>query len=210
MFHTNEFEVVACAPMAGAYDLSGVMVSDFLSSRPKPNPYYFLYLLAAYQEVYHFAPSLAQLLTPPYDGTLPPLLHGNSSGGQINAAMPANPLLILKPEYLAEFQSNARHPLRLALEDNDVYRWKPSAPLRFFHCGGDQDVPVANTQTALSYLHSLGCTAVTWENLLPNGNHSDCAVPSMLEAKNWFDSFQSAAAPGQEPAPQPATLNPEP
>ncbi len=153
-FHTNEFTVAACAPMAGAYDLSGVTAVDFLSSRPKPNPYYFLYLLGAYQQAYSLAPTLADLLTTPYNTTLPPLLAGNSSGDQINAAMPANPLLILKPEYLAEFQANSRHPLRLALEHNDVYRWHPRAPLRFYHCDGDQDVVVTNTQTAVAYLHS--------------------------------------------------------
>jgi len=189
-FHAGEFTVGACAPMAGAYDLSGVTANDFLSSRPKPNPYYFLYLLGAYQETYHLAPSLADLLAPPYNTTLPPLLNGNVSGSQINAAMPPNPLLILKPAYLAEFQSNPRHPLRLALENNDVYRWRPAAPLRFYHCDGDQDVVVTNTQTAVAYLHSIGRSDVTWENPVPGGGHGDCSQPSMLRAKLWFDSLK--------------------
>lgn len=189
-FHTNEFTVVACAPMAGAYDLSGVTVADFLSNRPKPNPYYFVYLLAAYQQAYELAPSLSDLLAPPYNTTLPPLLGGNATGSQINGAMPANPLLILKPEYLAEFQANPRHPLRLALEHNDVYRWHPRAPLRFYHCDGDQDVVVTNTQTAVAYLHSIGRTDVTWENTIPAASHGDCSQPSMLRAKLWFDTLK--------------------
>jgi len=113
-FHTNEFTVTACAPMAGAYDLSGVTTSNFLSGAVAPNPYYFLYLLAAYQSVYHLAPSLADLLVSPYDTNLPALLAQNPTGAQLNAALPADPVNILKPQYLTDFRSNPRHPLLAA------------------------------------------------------------------------------------------------
>ena len=76
-YYTNEFTVTACAPMAGPYDLSGVTTTNFLSGVAQPNPYYFLYLLGAYQEVYQFAPSLGSILASPYDTNLPPLLNGN-------------------------------------------------------------------------------------------------------------------------------------
>jgi pimeloyl-ACP methyl ester carboxylesterase len=189
-FHTNEFTVTACAPMAGAYDLSGVTTADFLSARPKPNPYYFLYLLAAYQEVYELAPSLPDLLVTPYNTNLPPLLAGNSTGSEINALMPADPIQILKPEFLADFKINPRNPLRIALEDNDVYRWKPATPLRFYHCAGDQDVIKANSMVAVSYLQSIGVTNVSLNDPLPSGGHSDCVQPSLVQAKAWFDSLR--------------------
>jgi hypothetical protein len=190
MFHTNEFTITACAPMAGAYDMSGVTTADFLSGRPFPNPYYFAYLLKAYQEVYQFAPSFADLLTPPYDTTLPPLLNGNSSGGTINSAMPADPVQILKPEYLAAFRENPRHPLRLALEENDLYRWRPRAPMRLYHCAGDRDVIPANSQVALASFHARGATHVQLIDPAPFANHGDCAQPSMLLVKAWFDSLK--------------------
>jgi pimeloyl-ACP methyl ester carboxylesterase len=159
-FHTNEFAVTACAPMAGAYDMSGVTAADFLSGRPQPNPYYFAYLLAAYQEVYHLAPSLADLLRPPFHTNLPPLLQGNTSGGAINDAMPPNPLDILKPEVLAAFLNNPSHPLRLALQDNDLLAWTPQAPLRLYHCRGDGDVVFANSEAARDSFHARGATHV--------------------------------------------------
>jgi len=190
MFHTNEFNVTACAPMAGAYDLSGVTATDFLSGRHFPNPYYFLYIIAAYQEVYRLAGSLSDLLTPPYNVTLPPLLNGNTGSGTLNAALPADPSLILKPELLAAFKANPRHPLRLALQDNDVYQWKPSTPLRLYHCSGDQDVVVANTQVALASFQAQGVTNVVWIDTLPAADHGGCSQPSLLAAKLWFDSFK--------------------
>jgi dienelactone hydrolase len=189
-FHTNEFTVTACAPMAGAYDLSGVSADDFLSARPKPNPYYFLYLLAAYQRVYHLGESLGALLVSPYDQTLPPLLGGNTSESVINTNMPANPIDILKPEVLASFKIDPRNPLRLALRDNDIYRWVPAAPLRFFHCSADADVIVTNTLVAVSYMQAAGRPDVQWYDPSPTSGHTDCALPAMLMAKEWFDSLR--------------------
>jgi hypothetical protein len=189
-YHTNEFTVTACAPMAGAYDLSGVSTADFLSARVQPNPYYFALLLAAYQSVYHLAPTLADLLAPPYDTTLPPLLQGNSTGTQINAAMPAMPVQILKPQYLAAFQASTNHPFRLALRDNDLYRWKPRAPLRMYHCMADQDVLYTNSVVALDSFQSLGATQTQLIDPVPTAGHGDCAMPSLLDAKAWFDSLR--------------------
>lgn len=189
-YHTNEFTVTACAPMAGAYDLSGVTTSNFLSGVVVPNPYYFLYILAAYQNIYHFAPRLADLLTAPYDTTLPPLLDGNHDSSVLNAALPADPTQILKPSYLAAFRSDPRHPLRLALADNDLYRWKPRAPLHLYHCAADQDVIFANSQVALASFQAQGATQVQLFDPIPTADHSGCSEPSLTLAKAWFDSLR--------------------
>lgn len=190
-YHTNEFTITAsAAPAAGAYDLSGVTATDFLSGRPQPNPYYFAYLLAAYQSVYQLAPTFGDLLKPPYNSTLPLLLAGNSTSSQINAAMPANPVDILKPELLTEFQTNFNHILRVALRDNDLYAWTPQRPMRMYHCAGDADVFIANSQVAYTNFQSRGATQVQFIDPQPTAGHGDCATPSLLAAKAWFDSLK--------------------
>ncbi|HWQ91980.1 MAG TPA: hypothetical protein VN673_09940 [Clostridia bacterium] len=189
-YHTNEFTVTACAPAAGAYDMSGVTTADFLSGRAQPNPYYFLYLLASYQEVYHLAPTLADLLAPPYNTTLPPLMNGAAAASQINSLMPASPVQILKPELLAAFQTDPRHPLRLALQENDLHRWKPRCPMRLFHCSGDQDVIAANSQVAYTSFQTLGATQVQLIDPQPGASHSGCTQPTLLAVKAWFDSLR--------------------
>jgi hypothetical protein len=189
-YHTNEFTITACAPMAGPYDMSGVTTEDFLNGVPNPNPYYLLCLLGAYQDVYHLAPDLAGLLAPPYNVTLPPLLNGNTSGSQINAAMPANAVQILQTNFLAAFRSNPRHPFRLALQENDLYRWKPVAPMRLYQCSGDMDVDPANSQIALDSFQALGDTQVQFFDPLPGAGHDACAQPSLSLAKAWFDSLR--------------------
>jgi hypothetical protein len=189
-FHTNEFTVTACAPMAGAYDMSGATCADFLSGRTQPNPYYFAYLVAAFCETYQLAPSFADLLKAPYNTTLPPLLRGNTPGGDINIAIGPDALQILKPEVLAAFVRDPLHPLRLALRDNDLYAWTPRAPLWMYHCGGDQDVVCLNSEVALDSFHSRGATQVQLIDLLPTGDHGECVFPSLLHAKAWFDTMR--------------------
>ena len=104
--------------------------------------------------------------------------------------MPADPVQIFKPEYLTAFITNPRHPLRLALQDNDCYRWRPRAPMRMYHCAGDQDVIIANSQVALATFQSLGATQVVLIDPNPATNHVGCAQPSLLDAKAWFDSLR--------------------
>jgi len=189
-YHTNEFTVTGCAPMAGAYDLSGTTANDFLNSVYTPDPYYFFYLLGAYQNVYHFAASLSNLLVAPYNSSLPPLLNGANTGAQINSAMPADPIQILQPAFLAALRSQPRHPLRLALQENDLYRWKPVSPLRLYQCSGDLDVDPLNAQVALASFQAQGATQVQLLDPLPGGDHTTCAQPSLLAAKTWFDSLR--------------------
>ena len=176
--------------MAGAYDLSGITAADFLSDRPKPNPYYYAYLLAAYQDVYHLAPTFKDLLSPPYDVTLPPLFQGGSDTDEINTAMPTDPRLILKPEFLAAFQNDPNHPFRTALRDNDLFAWTPRSPMRLYHCQGDTDVVIANSQMAWASFQSRGATQVLLLDPEPLASHSDCVLPSLLQVKAWFDSLQ--------------------
>src|SRR5262249_7610905 len=136
------------------------------------------------------APSLGAMLAAPYDTTLPAMLRSNLTSTQINAAMPGAPVQILKPEVLAAFRNNPRHPLRLALQDNDLYRWIPKAPMRLYHCEADQDVPIANSEVALASFQALGDTQVQLIDPLPTGDQTACAQPSLLLAKTWFDSLR--------------------
>lgn len=189
-FHSDEFTITASAPMAGAYDLSGVTAEDALSGRQMPNPYYFALLFAGYQYVYGLAPSLADILCPPYDELLPPLLDGRHSGSEINAVMPRDVTKVLRPDYLAELRSDPSHPLRQALRDNDLYRWTPRAPMRLYHCAGDQDVIFANSQVALTSFHRLGATHVTLVDPNSSVGHGDCVKPALLLVKQWFDSLR--------------------
>ena len=190
-YHTNEFTVTASAPMAGPYDMSGVEMNDMLSTRCPPNPYYFAYVLMAYQSVYALAPSWSNLLVAPYASTIPPLFNGNTSGTTINGAMPAcNLSTILWPAVVSSLTNDPGSPLYQALRDNDLYRWKPVAPTRLYHCSGDLDVLPANSQVAYNSFHAQGASQVQLIDPQPGADHSGCAIPSLEAAKAWFDTLK--------------------
>ena len=190
-YHTNEFAVTASAPMAGPFDMSGVELNDMLSPRCPPNPYYAAYVLAAYQSVYSLAPSWADLLVPPYDTTIPPLFNGNTSSSNINSALPGCDISrILVPAVLSSLTNDPGSPLYQALRDNDLYRWKPVAPMRLYHCSGDQDVLRANSQVAYSNFVAQGASQVQLIDPMPGGDHSACVIPALTAAKAWFDTLK--------------------
>jgi hypothetical protein len=190
-YHTNEFTVTASAPMAGPYDMSGVELNDILSPRCPPNPYYAAYVLVAYQSVYSLAPNWADLLVPPYNTTIPPLFNGNTSDTNINSAMPAcNISSILTPAVRSSLTNDPGSPLYQALRDNDLYRWKPVAPVRLYHCSGDQDVLPANSQVAYSNFVAQGASQVQLIDPMPGADHSGCAIPALTAAKAWFDTLK--------------------
>lgn len=189
-YHSDEFQVTAAAPMAGAYDLSGVTMDDFLSDRAQPNPYYAGLLIAMVQNVYQIAPSLADLLAEPYNRTLPPLLDGSHSSDEINSVVPSIPKKVLKPEVLAAIVANPNHPLRAALRDNDVHSWRPRSNVRMYHCRSDRDVIIANSEVAFAYFQSAGADKVQLVDPLPSADHGGCSAPSLLAAKAWFDGLQ--------------------
>lgn len=187
--HATEFPVTACASGAGAYDLSTTTANDFLSGRPQPNPYYFVYLLAAYQDIYGIGRSLADFLAEPYASRVAPLLDGTHGSGDVNAVLPADPTLALKPEVRAAFLSDSNHPLRLALRRNDLLDWAPKAPLRLYHCAGDRDVAFANSVVARDAFAVRGVT-VPLLDPLPTADHGGCVEPALLGIKQWFDSLR--------------------
>ena len=190
-YHTNEFTVTASAPMAGPYDMSGVELNDILSPRCPPNPYYAAYVLVSYQSVYSLAPSWADLLVPPYNTTIPPLFNGNTSSTNINSALPAcNVSSILVPAVRSALTNDPGSPLYQALRDNDLYRWRPIAPVRLYHCSGDQDVLPANSQVAYSNFVARGASQVLVVDPSPGADHSGCVIPALAAAKAWFDTLK--------------------
>jgi Secretory lipase len=189
--YSNEFTVAACAPMAGAYDLSAT-VFIVLSNTNYLVRAYFPYALAGWLPIYHLADTLEELLRPPYDQTLAPLLDGFHTGVQINTATPQDESSIFYPNYQAAFLTDTNSPLRLAIADNDLLDWTPRAPMRLYHCSGDDQVPYTNSVIAYQTFTNNGACCV--EMIDPGAprhlNHSDGFYPSVLSAKAWFDSLK--------------------
>ena len=191
-FHTNEFTVTAGAPCAGPYDLGGATIEALLTDPAYPNPWYFPILLAAYLPIYQLGDTLEELLASPYRSTLPPLLDGAHTVSQLIAAVPADPIAILRPDFQADFRTNVSNPFRQALRDNNTYSWTPKAPVKMFHCQGDRDVVFANTEVAYQSFTNRGacCVSVVDPGAPAQLNHDDCYAPSLRGVLTWFEALR--------------------
>ena len=187
---TNELPLTAVAPMAGAYDMSGTTLNDFLSDRVMPNPYYCAYLVMAYRDTYQWTNSLADILLPKYATNLLSLFDGKHDGGQINALLSSQPKTMFQPAFLDSLWNDPTNVFRMALRANDVYPWTPKAPTKLLHCHADQDVLYANSLVAYDYFQSHLATQVVLFDPKPDADHGAGAIPCMLTAKNWFDGMR--------------------
>ena len=185
-----EFSLTASAPMAGNYDMSGVMKDLMLRPEPYNAPFFLPYTLFAYDRVYDLFDSPADVFVPPYDTQLPGLFDGTHTGGEIDAVLPGVPVTILDTAYVAAFTSDDAHPLRVALRENDLYDWGPRTPTRLYHCRDDDLVPFENTEVALAGFKARGAGNVEVEEL-NFGGHRTCAAPALLLGKLWFDTFRA-------------------
>lgn len=178
----DEFQITASFPMAGPYDLSGTMVDYFLSSPDYSQPYYVPYVLTSYLWAYegldvdfsnYFTPFWAENLSVLYDGSHP--------SSEINSMMPDNPLDILLPDVLEEFESNEDHFFRQTLQENTLLDWIPLSPTFFYHGLGDDIIPYENSQVVYNTFIENGASNVNLI-LFPEflGGHSDVAITCLL------------------------------
>ncbi|SFK24244.1 Secretory lipase [Nitrosomonas aestuarii] len=187
-YHADEFVITASAPMAGAYDLSGTMLQQILMDKPLPRPMYFPYVLLAYNQIYGFEDDITNLLaTDDVAETIVELFDGAHDSDAIDAALPIIPDELFAPSLLTSLKNGDDRQLRVALENNDVYRWTPVSPTRLYHCLDDDRVPYENSTIAIDYFIAAGAN-VELETLF-FGNHLDCAIPALLSGKDWFDSL---------------------
>lgn len=187
---SDEFNVVACAGGSGPYDMSGIQGSTVAESIPYASPEYLPYIIFSYQMVYgNLYNEPSDFLVSPYDETLPPLFDGLTSGGAIADAMPNIPNQIIVPAELDAYNTDPNHPMKLALQDNDLYDWAPQTPLRLYYCTGDMQVFHENALFAQATMESNGAVDVTSINM-GDGTHGECAAPTLFDALEWFQTLK--------------------
>ncbi len=187
MYHADEFTITASAPMAGPYDLSGTMLQQILSDNPFSKPVYFLYWLLAYNQIYGFKENISDLLAENFDTTILALFDGEHDSNTINATLPVIPSELFASSLLTTLNSDDYHPIKVAMKNNDAYRWAPTSPTRRYHCLSDEIVPYNHSITALDYFNTQGANVIL--ETLFFGNHADCALPALLNGIDWINSL---------------------
>lgn len=193
--HADEFRVTAASGMSGAYDMTGAQ--EYAMFEPYSHPGYLPYLLFSYNSIYELYPANSHFLKAPYDTLLPPLFDQEHNMGHINDAMPAVPADIILDSVRQAYQENPEHPFRKALADNNVYDWRPQAPLQLCYCQADEQVRYQNSLVAYRHMKARKAPRVIKR---PSGrklDHGTCALFAALYTKYWFDSFRNGSTRGR-------------
>lgn len=192
----DEFKVTASSPMSGPYDVSGDQGSVMF--KPYSHPGYLPYLIFSYQEAYKLVADASTLFKSPYDTILPPMFDGNHSMGDINKVLPAIPKDIVADEIVEAFLKDTAFAFRKALQDNDVYNWKPEAPVLLCYCKGDEQVSYKNSLKAEQTMKRNGAKNVKLRHSGKKFNHGTCALYTSIYTKMWFDSFVDGSTKGRK------------
>jgi hypothetical protein len=124
-------------------------------------------------------------------------MDGTHSADEIDAVLPERLDQVMRPEYLAAVKNDPNHPLRVALRDNDTCKGcLPKAPMRLWHCSGDHDVLYQNSLVAVEEFRKMGLE-VTLTDPVPGGDHGDGVLPSLIQAFQWFMTFEPVGGAAQ-------------
>ena len=188
----SEFNVVASAPMSGAFPLYDVqMPGIFNEDSTYCCLYYLAYAFASYQLVYgNLYENYNEYYDPPYDTQIPIYLSGNYTNAQWAALMPNNYYDLMQDSVIHNIKNNPNHPVNIDLRENDLHNWIPDEPVRMLYCGSDPVVFPENSIMAQDTMNALGATDVQAIEMDPYGNHSTCVVPAFTYALEWFDSLK--------------------
>jgi dienelactone hydrolase len=184
-------DVVASAPMAGAYALADLNVPSALTDPAPSSAFYLTYAILAYDRVYDLYEDPSEVFLPPYDTSVEAMFDGSREVMEIVTALPATPVELLQPAFIRGYLEDQDHPFRAALRDNDLLDWTPQAPITFFHGAADRDVPIEGAVLAEKTLRERGAV-VSLVNLGDEVDHGAGSVPAYLGARAWFSALRDA------------------
>lgn len=184
---TDEFDLIASFPGAGAYDL-WEMQKHVLSADRYDDPYYLAYLARAYQLTYGFTGLLTDFFQEPYASLIPDLFDHQTGAGEINAQLNTNIGELVKPGLLTKIESDPAYEyLATAFEENSLTDWVPAKTMYMYHGTSDTTVPYSNSVTTYEKLIASGAsTDVVSLTTLP-GDHGGAVAPYVADflVKLW-------------------------
>lgn len=183
-----EFTVTASAPGGGPYDLSETTVQAYLDTPGENTTAYLAANVLSYDLRYSLFRRPSEVFQAPYHRKIRRLFNGSKALSEITAALPTTAQELFQPAFLKAVEQDKNHHIRVRLRENDVYDWRPVTPVRFFHAGGDREVPFANAVVAHERMQELGAD-VELVNVGDDLGHGSGAVPCLLGAFAWIKSL---------------------
>ncbi|MEJ5351878.1 MAG: lipase family protein [Melioribacteraceae bacterium] len=184
--YRNEINITASAPMAGAYDLY-LTAQLILKNKFYTQPSFLAFLIKAYNEIYGWN-KIDSIFNSPYAEKISKLFDGTRTTSEINAELTNDLTKLFNQKFLNSFLDGSEKEFTAALKENSLINFVPASPTKLFHGDADEFVPYENSLKAQNYFNSHGAKVelVT----IKNGTHTSSAIPSIISAMEWFESFK--------------------
>jgi dienelactone hydrolase len=159
--HQDELPVTASGPGAGAYDNSGFI--QYIASENSDLFFikYYLWTLDAINKIHGLKRAFSTYLTDPNATSAYQISETNPQDFPGMTLTTMNPQTLFTNTFISGIVNKTDTQLLNAIAVNDVFDWKPKAPIHMFHGTIDDFVPIFNAENALSAMTDRGATNVS-------------------------------------------------
>ena len=177
--YATALPVTASAPGAGAYHKSAFARYVLQSTQPLAFLSTYVWVLNTYDRIYKLNRPYSFYYQSPYDVQLQANLFG---------PVPTQQSQLFASSFRQAVLTNSDAALTASLTDNDIYDWKPTAPVALFHGTADDYVPFFNSQDAYDAMQARGATQVTL-NPIQGGDHFSSVLTYTLGAYAFISQY---------------------
>jgi pimeloyl-ACP methyl ester carboxylesterase len=177
--YATALPVTASAPGAGAYHKSAFAKYVLQSTQPLSFLSTYVWVLRTYDRVYTLNRPYSYYYQEPYATRLQ---------ADPFADVPTQQSQLFTNTFRQAVLTGSDAALTATLTANDIYDWKPTAPLALFHGTADDYVPFFNSQDAYDAMKAQGATQVTLRPI-QGGNHFSSATTYTLGAYAFISQY---------------------
>jgi alpha-beta hydrolase superfamily lysophospholipase len=177
--YATALPVTASAPGAGAYHKSAFAKYVLQSTQPLSFLSTYVWVLRTYDRLYGLNRPYSYYYQEPYATRLQ---------ADPFAAVPTQQSQLFTGPFRQAVLTGSDAALTATLTANDIYDWKPTAPIALFHGTADDYVPFFNSQDAYDAMQARGATQVTLRPI-QGGNHFTSAVTYTLGAYAFISQY---------------------
>jgi len=190
--------VSMAVPMSGPYDLDRIGMG--VLSQPEISvPSFMAYVAYAYALTYD--EPIDTMVNEPYASRLAELFDGSRTRPEIDPELTKKTTGedgLFNPLFVNDFFTNSANWFKVALTENEVYKWAPQTAVKLLHCEGDDVIPYAISELAEGTMQAYGAANVellSIERILglpqPVG-HSACGPYAYRAAAGIFAQVRAA------------------
>jgi len=184
--YSQEFNLTAVAPMAGPYDLYGMMQTLFQTGQYNHTAY-IAYILTAYNNIYGWDRA-SDFFNAPYSSIVQSLFDGSKTYAEVLNQLPSTFYALMDSTFVNNVRNGNEPAFTTSLQENTLLDWIPQAPINFFHGDADDISPYQNSVTAVQKLIANGGTNIQLTTI-PGGNHDTSGPIAVVGAIQWFENF---------------------